>query len=266
MKEKKKKHIVEALIVLIVYAGIFLGLKFLIPSIFPNLKDVIKEIIILLILILILLLYLSYTRQLDIFKSKSNFIKGLKIGLPVIIFFGMFLISNISLNVEKGNELTATSDIILNIIFCLLVGISEEILFRGIILNKLFKAIGNDTRKNVLKAVIISAILFGLVHLTNVIYMDATFVVAITQFFVASGTGLIYGAIYSRTKNIYSTIIIHSFQDFCAWTMTNLFINNSSTDSPQNSEIFFGIFVLVLSISLFSFMMRKKKSNEYVLN
>lgn len=69
--------------------------------------------------------------------------------------------------------------------------IIEEIIFRGIILEGLLK---NYSEK---KAIIISALLFGIVHMN------------IWQFIVASLFGLILGYWYSKTKSIFICIFAH---------------------------------------------------------
>ncbi|MCY6484098.1 type II CAAX endopeptidase family protein [Clostridium aestuarii] len=98
--------------------------------------------------------------------------------------------------IEKAFEELAISPIVLIISIVFIAPIYEEMIFRGIILNGLAKKI------NIKVAVVISALLFAVMHM-NLIQ-------GINTFFL----GILFGFIYIKTKSIYLSIFAH-------------FINNS---------------------------------------
>jgi membrane protease YdiL (CAAX protease family) len=109
------------------------------------------------------------------------------------------------------NEQNSPSRIILLIIFTIIVGINEELYFRGIILN-LFK-------NNGVKAIIISSILFGLGHIINAI-VNTNYLYIVLQIIFSFIVGIICAEIVIITKSIIPVIIFHTIHDFVA-SITN---------------------------------------------
>lgn len=82
----------------------------------------------------------------------------------------------------------------------------EEVLFRGIFISNLKKKYNKPTT-----VVLISAIVFGLVHLTNMVGMSLPSV--LLQSIVAFAAGIVLGAIYLYSEDIVSVIIAHFLID-----------------------------------------------------
>lgn len=82
----------------------------------------------------------------------------------------------------------------------------EEVLFRGIFIFNLKKKYNNPTT-----VILISAVVFSLVHMTNMIGMDIVSV--LLQVVVALAAGIVLGAIYFYTEDIVSVIIAHFLID-----------------------------------------------------
>ncbi len=80
---------------------------------------------------------------------------------------------------------------------CILAPVLEEMLFRGIILRAFL------LQYSPVKAIILSALLFGLAHLN------------IYQFVVASLIGLLAGWLYERTHSLIPCIALHTFYNTC---------------------------------------------------
>ncbi len=97
-------------------------------------------------------------------------------------------------------------------IYCLSIGISEELSVRSVLLPLLSNYFGND-RTAQIKAIVISALLFGLLHL---IKFDKGIYGELSQVFFATFIGLMFGALLIVTKRIYPLIIIHALIDFVA--------------------------------------------------
>jgi membrane protease YdiL (CAAX protease family) len=83
----------------------------------------------------------------------------------------------------------------------------EEFLFRGLILYTLMSAWG-ATRKGVLKAVIVTAFLFGLIHGLNAVTGDASEVPG--QIAIALFESLWWGAIVLRWGSVWPVVLIHA--------------------------------------------------------
>ena len=89
----------------------------------------------------------------------------------------------------------------LQLILMILVGFAEEVMFRGYVLRNLMQSV------NKWVALLISALLFSLVHLGN---PDIT-VIAVVNVFLA---GLLLGINYVYTKNLWFSIVLHFTWNF----------------------------------------------------
>lgn len=103
-------------------------------------------------------------------------------------------------------------------VLCLLVGTFEEGVFRGILLNGLLARMGG-THGGMIGAAVVSALAFGVVHVCEEL-LDASGMTALMwgQFFgkiVTVGMlGFLFAAIYMRTRNLWTVIALHAFNDF----------------------------------------------------
>jgi hypothetical protein len=88
----------------------------------------------------------------------------------------------------------------------LLVGISEETMFRGVLFRALF------TQYRVWTAIIVSSILFGAVHILNV-FNTGDLGGALMQSVPAAMSGVLFVAIVIRTESIWPAIIYHWLWD-----------------------------------------------------
>ena len=102
--------------------------------------------------------------------------------------------------------------VIINTFF---VGISEELMFRGILLGSLIP------KFSFWKSVLIMSLLFGLVHILNG-YTTGDFAHAYQQAFFATFSGLLFVAIRVKKQSIIPSIIVHWI-----WDMTVFFIVKS---------------------------------------
>ena len=91
----------------------------------------------------------------------------------------------------------------------ILIGFTEEIFFRGLLLESLLPA-------GITRAVLLSAVLFGLPHLLKIVsgIWDPYFAIAATLF--ATGIGICFAALRIRTGTIWPLIGIHILIDYNA--------------------------------------------------
>ncbi|RKS95161.1 hypothetical protein BC952_0812 [Flavobacterium limicola] len=138
--------------------------------------------------------------------------------------------------------------------------ILEELIFRGFILNGLLKSYSP------LKAIIISSLLFGLVHLNP------------WQFIGASIGGILSGWVYFKTNKITLPIIIHMTNNFLALLVSYFNSRNvnltKSISEYSFTELYGGttnliviltvaITIAISSIYLLDKEFRKKEKNSY---
>lgn len=101
-----------------------------------------------------------------------------------------------------------TASILVN---TLLIGISEELMFRGV----LFKAL--RSRGPVWSTVLVSSLLFGFVHLLN--GLSTGFIAAIPQTIFTFCLGILFIAVRIRTGSLYPAILLHAAWDFCIFML-----------------------------------------------
>jgi len=93
------------------------------------------------------------------------------------------------------------------IIICLLVGLAEEYIFRGVLIGLFLKV----THNNAFGAVIGSSIMFGLIHTMNLKALPIGYVSA--QVIFAAAIGILFGTIYIKTHNLGIVIALHALRD-----------------------------------------------------
>ncbi|MGM9877915.1 MAG: type II CAAX prenyl endopeptidase Rce1 family protein [Bacilli bacterium] len=165
-----------------------------------------EEIIFEAILALLAFIILLFWNNSYVFTQKrEKFISTLKYGCFHLIMSFFFLIS--SINVFMDN-LPGVFNIAL---YTLLIGLYEEFLLRGWLLNEFLERYGN-TKKGVWISIITSGVIFGLVHFINI--STSGFASTFTQVFNAISIGITLGFIYYKTKNIWTVVFLHAFWDF----------------------------------------------------
>ena len=209
---------------------------------YPFGKGIIGEAILAVLVFLVMLLWKnSYVFT----QKKEKFSKGLVFGTfyltfgCIIMFFTSF---TGDINVRSIINLA---------IFCFLIGVYEEFLCRGWLLNEFLERYGKDN-KSIFLCICISGIIFGLLHSINVLSGEISSVDVIVQVISAAASGIGFGTIYYKTKNIWSVIFLHAFWDF------SLMLSETSTVSSvmmvsKGSAIYslvFGILLAVIELGI----------------
>lgn len=107
--------------------------------------------------------------------------------------------------------------VILFLIECLSVGFFEEILFRGILLIVMIEKF-SDLKGGTRISVIISSLIFGLVHLVN-LFDGASLGSTILQVGYSFLMGMLWAMIYLKTGNIWVVMILHATYNFFGQVM-----------------------------------------------
>lgn len=245
-KKKKPNVILYTIFMIIIFLGITnlgiwgYGSNTLFNAIteYPKGTLVLSEAVLAsLVLIVMLLFKNSYVFT----QPHEKFSKGLFYGLFYIIGSIIFVLMFGVMASFKFNPF-----VILNLtIGCFLIGVAEEFLCRGWLLNEFLERYG-DSKKGVWFSIIISGIIFGLMHLGNIYTMGQDIPVTISQALSATGTGIFLGLIYYKTKNIWSVIFLHGFWDF------SLLLSDISP-VQSTTQIFTTLSVVSLVFTILSF-------------
>ena len=138
-------------------------------------------------------------------------------------------------------ELLGDTDIYSFLMMVIAAPILEELIFRGIVLNGLLK------RYSPKKAIIVSAIIFGLVHLNP------------WQFVSASMIGFLMGWVYYKTHNILLTIVIHMANNLVGFLLF-LVVDPSEMMDTSVFELYGGIlnyiFIIIGAIAIGGFCLK----------
>ena len=124
-------------------------------------------------------------------------------------------------------------------------GMFEEILFRGAVLYSLMSVWG-ATRRGILKAAVISAILFGLIHALNAISGDASEIVG--QMTIALLEGIWWAAIVLNWGSVWPVVFIHGITNWVLRTKSLGYTDYYGTASSYILAILFGLPLVVLGV------------------
>lgn len=217
-----------------------MGLGWIInPNPYGEIENVIFMIPVL-ILLSLAALYLVKKSKISISSKKPS--KSLVLWLFVGII--IYLIFNNVTIFTDGGQSGPWHKISLLFIATMLVGIAEEGVYRGYILNTIKKKIG------VKKALLYSSLLFGLMHSVNFL-AGPTLTQTIVQVLLTSTVGYVFGVIYLSTRrDLLLIMFLHGIYDFLVFNQTYLTdINNSSATTLLTIPLL--MIVWIISISYF---------------
>lgn len=166
--------------------------------------------------VILLTIFIFRTNKHILTDRGTGIWNGLVISGALTIFIVFKLIVNANILLNSDRALLSKSKIIIFMV-CMFVsaGIREEFIFRGVIMNKLLDSFEKKNTKAEMFALVVSSVIFGLVHFSNLID-GASLGGVISQVVSAGGTGFLFGAVYLRCKNIWTPIILHGLWDIFA--------------------------------------------------
>lgn len=195
-------------------------------------------------------------------EKKEGFFKSIFLGLPLLIIAVFVGLVNIPSLFEPSFNL---SNFLTLAMFCVSIGLYEEFLCRGWLLNEFLEQYGR-TRKQVITSIFISALIFGLMHISNIWVGGQSVSTTIIQIIQATAIGMLFGAVYYRTKNIWSVVFLHGFYDFCVFlsSVNTLKDCHAVTESITITQIMAtGMLVGIYLITTF-IILRKSKTNHLI--
>ena len=217
------------------------------------------------VLLIFALVMLAVRKRLNILKPQGkSIIYGIKRGIPIFVVSLISLMSSVT--GIMGENLNIPNLISL-IILAITIGMAEEFFFRGFIQGEIVDAYGKS-RKQVIISVVVSGVIFGLVHITNAL-SGQDIITTLMQVLQASSLGILLGSIYFITKNIWSVVFLHAFYDF-AIMLSEV---NSYKDCINSTDISMIMLIFTLVVSLIYvviylvgayFNLQKRHVNEYI--
>jgi membrane protease YdiL (CAAX protease family) len=176
-------------------------------------------------------------------KLKESIINA----IPLILLSFALMIYGIIL-FHKDFTINNVFNVILESIIA---GFAEEFIFRKLLLESALKRWGNE---KYIKCILFVAILFGLVHITN-LFQGATIPSTITQVITATLIGIVFGLIYYRTKNFLFVAILHTVFDIGAGLSNGVNMIGTKTSINYLST---GTYLLFLILLISNFFCKNK--------
>ncbi len=103
-------------------------------------------------------------------------------------------------------------------VYCLSVGVFEEILFRGILFGVLAERFSKD-KKGLLKTYVLSSVIFGVIHLLN-LFTGANVGATLLQACYSVLTGGLFAYALLKSKNVLISALVHAVYNFCGLLFT----------------------------------------------
>lgn len=212
---------------------------------------------------LIVMIFAAHMQGRIFASNWKSFVYGLLTGLPILAIAILQLV--LSLIQADPGYFSNTKLVCSTIVTFSLTGIFEELLFRGVVLNVFQDAFASKCTKTVWASLILSALAFGLMHLTN-LASGQNVVGTLMQVIEATAVGLCFGAVYLRCRNIWTVVILHALTDLSGAIGTNA----QSTVDVQNTNVNAATSILsilpsiVILLGLTFFFLRRSKMEEMI--
>lgn len=212
--------------------------------------------------IIICLICAFFIAKLGLWKSagfhKHGFWKGILYGSPFLLLgAGSVLVSNVGVDLSSL-QFISLSNAVLFAVNMFLVGLNEELWMRGLVLNGLLSKYG-ESNESVWKAIGVSSLIFGAIHIPNLFFMNP--LTLLVQVLNAAAGGVLFGAVYVKSNNIWSGIVIHALVDWCSLFIDHCYENTTSVLSMQMSIPQASLIVLAgsgIPVLIAYFLLREK--------
>ena len=128
------------------------------------------------------------------------------------------------------------------------VGMYEESTLRGTLFNS-FRYRFGESRKGIVKAILISSIVFGLLHFSNLIPSPTRVIATISQVIYAIAIGCCLACVYYITDSIWVVSVLHGLIDFTS-EFWDCFINSDTGLAVQKATEDITLFEGIYGVSV----------------
>ncbi len=193
-------------------------------------------------------------------EKKDKLSKSFLLGLPLIVIGSFNLLVNI-INMQAVTTHSSFINLLTLLLYCLFIGLTEEFMCRAWLQNEFIERYGK-TRKQVIISIILASLVFGMIHISNIL-VGQSVLDTIIQVIQATAAGMLFGAIYYRSKNIWSVILLHGLWDFAILLGQMDTVKDCTYGTPTAGIIIYNVIgtiaVVLVYILAFIILMRKSK-------
>lgn len=157
---------------------------------------------------------------------------------------------------SEHGDVKAFYNIIFFFIAVCLVGLVEELVFRGVVFNLLLRAFPK-TKGGITGAVVLGGVLFGLMHFSNM-GAGVKFSSCLIQVISAGLMGVLFCMIYASTRNFWMLAIFHTVVDMGGLLSSGIFEGGGVADRINEFSAMNCIAFVVLGIPMLV-MLRKSR-------
>lgn len=260
MKNPKKSLLLAALYVLASMTVLRLFMRFM-----PDIPNAFVERIVItgFSTVLSIIGVVMFKRTAELKPKMKGLGKAFIAGFLLIALNGGYAIRYLIANSEPITA--APWEIVLFILHMLLIGISEETLYRAVLQNAALDVTGIDTPAAARKGILLGAVVFGLIHLGN-IFSGVSLGSVVHQAVMAMPMGAILGAIYFRGNNLLAVVLIHAIVDGSSYIMSDV-LSGASTGAAAEEiggKGALGIVSFALFAGIALFLLRKKPMEKAI--
>ncbi len=200
-------------------------------------------------------------------KRGKGFWRSLAVGGYCFVFIAVMTVMGLVESVESadgsGGAVNFAAASVVYIISMMCVGFTEEIEARALIGETFLEHFGT-AREGVIKACVVSGLIFGIMHTSNA--LDAPFADTFSQVILCITGGILYGAIYFRTGNIWAIMFIHGLNDVGAsaaiWLLNGGMEVASTTTGFSVEMLALTAAIGACDLAAAFFLLRKSKAGE----
>lgn len=216
--------------------------------------------IILTIFTFILLSKYSLLHNLRLRNNKNIFFIIISIILISISYY--FIDNEIKMNTVHINPL----EHFLFFISCFTVGLFEELFFRIFIFYFIIKIFEKDDKK-LLKSIILTSIIFGFSHFSNLLNPDYNKLSVINQSLFAISIGIMLQSLFIRFNSLIFIVTLHALINYIGSYKSFFFEINKNINSNNETNDFFSTLFSIIVFSIITtiisyFLVRKKIAND----
>lgn len=193
-------------------------------------------------------------------KKVSSLLKNWRFFIFIFAVVAYLSYSNTQ-NIIDSKELDINRYFHISYIFeSFATGFFEEILFRVFIFYSLVNSGFLKLESRIFKSYVLTSIIFGLCHITNVFYYDVFSV--INQMLLAFGLGMIFQLLFTKYNNILLIGSLHAIINYFGMRNSTLLQTKSITEASELTNVFLniGVFVCIdLIITFYVYLFIKKR-------
>lgn len=252
------QHAIPAAFIIFVLIDLLLfglsGILSLLPETLP-MKYLVE--IILMLVPAAFVVFFGFSRA---FK-KGGFLRGLLCCLPFIILqlfvLGIFFSKNLG---DPEANWKPWYLIVYGVFSVFGIGVREECIYRATIQNIVAKKHANSV-KGIWITVIVSSIIFGLTHVSN-LFFGMNPLAVLTQVFSATFIGLMFGAVYLRSGSLWALILVHTLTDIGGLARSTFLHVSDIEDFNQLSWSSGRLVLWLIYIAFAVFLLRPSKCKQ----